>query len=171
MPLNATQAAMIGLLHDGPMTGGDLTALANKWLAPYWNTTRSQIYRELPALEAQRYIKAGPTGSRNSVPYKITAVGKRAFQAWLKLTPSPDLLRSEAVLRVALGRLQEPEQLEELLDELAESHHKRVAEINALLNEAANEHMDYDYQALQFALMYHQMIIGWLEIVELPDAD
>lgn len=171
MPLNATQAAMLGLLHDGPMTGGDLNALAKKWLAPYWTTTRSQVYRELPVMEDQGYIKSGPTGSRNSVPYKITAAGKRAFQTWLKQDPSPDMLRIESMLRISLGRLHKGEALEELLIWMRNQHELKVTEINALLNEAANEHMDYDYEALRFALMYHQMIIGWLETVELPDAD
>lgn len=168
MSLNPTQAAILGLLHDGPMIGGDINAIAQKWLAPHWNMTRSQVYRELPTLVDKGYTKAGPTGPRLSVPYKITAAGKRAFQAWLKMDPSPDLLRSEAMLRVALGGLHKGEALQDLLSWMRNHHELAVGEINTLMNEAAQENMDYDYQALLFALMYHQMVIGWLERVELP---
>lgn len=169
MPLNSTQAAMLGLLHEGSMTGGDLNAAAQKWLAPYYNTTRSQIYRELPIMESQGYIKSGTPGSRNSLPYKITGAGKRAFQTWLKLDPAPDLLRSECMLRIAFGALHKGEGLEELLIWMRNHHELKVDELNGLLNEAAKENMDYDFAALQFAVMYHQMMIGWLETVELPD--
>lgn len=169
MPLNPTQAAMLGLLHDAPMTGGDINAAAQKWLAPYYNTTRSQIYRELPILESQGYIKSGTPGSRNSLPYKITGAGKRAFQAWLKLNPASDILRNEAMLRIAFGALHKGDDLQDLLIWMRNHHELRVEEIAGLLNEAAQENMDHDYQALRFAHMYHLMVIGWLETVDLPE--
>lgn len=169
MPLNATQAAMLGLLHDGQMTGGELNDLAQKWLAPYWNMTRSQVYRELLSMDTQGYIKAGPVGFRNSVPYKVTASGKRAFQAWLKLDPNPDLLRSETMLRFALGGLHKGKAIQDLLNWMRNHNELAVDKITDLLSEAHSEGMEYDAQSLRFALMYHQMIIGWLETVELPD--
>lgn len=168
MPLNATQAAMLGLLHDGPMTGGEINVLAQKWLAPYWTVTRSQVYRELPTMEAQGYISSGKAGSRNSVPFRITAVGKRTFQTWLRSAPANDLLRNEAVLRVAFGQLHRGNDLADMLEKIRNVHEQAVAEIADLVHEATSEGMEYDTQALRFAIMYHQMIIGWLETVELP---
>ena len=48
--VNPTAAALLGLLHDGPMTGGQLMAAAQRRLGSFWSMTRSQVYRELPAL-------------------------------------------------------------------------------------------------------------------------
>lgn len=168
--INPTQAALLGLLHDGPQTGGDLNAIAQKWLAPYWNTTRSQVYRELPGLAENGYVKAGQPGKRNAVKYKITSSGKKAFRAWMKQSPGSDLLRNETVLRVALGAaLREPEQIDSLLDEMIEHYMKQRDAIEALLKEAEEQATEYDVQALRFGLMYSQMMISWLETVELPE--
>ena len=49
--VNATAAAILGLLHDGPMTGGDLVAAAGDRFGGFFSVTRSQVYRELPALD------------------------------------------------------------------------------------------------------------------------
>ena len=48
--LNATAAALLGLLHDGPKTGGQLVAEAGDRFGAFFSVTRSQVYRELPAL-------------------------------------------------------------------------------------------------------------------------
>ena len=60
--INPTAAALLGLLHDGPMTGGQLMAAAQKRLGAYWSMTRSQVYRELPALAG--VLRGFPCGMR-----------------------------------------------------------------------------------------------------------
>src|SRR3954466_15014517 len=54
--INPTAAALLGLLHEGPMTGGQLMAAAERRLGPYWSMTRSQVYRELPVLAELGYV-------------------------------------------------------------------------------------------------------------------
>ena len=101
--INPTAAALLGLLHEGPMTGGQLMASAERRLGPYWSMTRSQVYRELPALAEQGYVRLGKPGPRSSQPYAITAAGKRAFSRWLSETPGRDAVRNPTALRVAFG--------------------------------------------------------------------
>src|SRR5919108_4665570 len=96
--VNATAAALLGLLHDGPMTGGQPMAAAEKRLGPYWSMTRSQVYRELPALAQQGYVKMGKPGPRASQPYAITAAGKRVFSRWLTEMPGRDTIRNPTAL-------------------------------------------------------------------------
>src|SRR5690348_14735147 len=81
--LNATAAALLGLLHEGPMTGGQLMVVAERRLGSFWSMTRSQVYRELPALADAGFVRMGKPGPRASQPYSITAAGKRAFSRWL----------------------------------------------------------------------------------------
>src|SRR2546425_12987552 len=88
--VNPTAAALLGLLHDGPMTGGQLMSAAQKRLGPYWSMTRSQVYRELPALAQAGYVKLGKPRPRSSQPYSITPAGKRALRRWLSEGPGPD---------------------------------------------------------------------------------
>ena len=81
--INATAAALLGLLHDGPMSGGQLVSAADGRFGSFFSVTRSQVYRELPALTEAGLLKLGEQGPRASQQYVITAAGRRAFAAWL----------------------------------------------------------------------------------------
>lgn len=98
--VNATAAALLGLLHAGPMTGGELVSVATQRFGSFFSTTRSQIYRELPVLAEIGLLRPGRPGVRASRQYRITAAGKRAFRAWLAEPGGTDALRSPLVLRL-----------------------------------------------------------------------
>jgi DNA-binding PadR family transcriptional regulator len=98
--LNATAAALLGLLHDGPKTGGQLVAEAGERFGAFFSVTRSQVYRELPALADAGLLRLGKQGPRSSQQYVLTAAGKKAFKSWLLSEPGPDHLRSPLILRL-----------------------------------------------------------------------
>jgi len=100
IPVNATAAAILGLLHDGPMTGGELVAAAGERFGGFFSVTRSQVYRELPALAEAGLLRLGKLGARASQQYRISAAGKRSFRAWLAGPGGADALRSPLVLRL-----------------------------------------------------------------------
>jgi DNA-binding PadR family transcriptional regulator len=98
---NATAAALLGLLHSGPMTGGQLVAAAAERFGLYFSVTRSQVYRELPVLCEAGLLRLGEQGPRSSRRYAITAAGKRAFRTWLLAGDGgADQLRSPLILRL-----------------------------------------------------------------------
>jgi len=98
--LNATAAALLGLLHEGPATGGQLVSAARDRFGSFFSVTRSQVYRELPALADAGLVRLGKQGPRSSQQYLVTAAGKKAFKAWLGSEPGPDHLRSPLILRL-----------------------------------------------------------------------
>jgi DNA-binding PadR family transcriptional regulator len=98
--LNATAAALLGLLHEGPQTGGQLVSAARDRFGSFFSVTRSQVYRELPALANAGLVRLGKQGPRSSQQYVITAAGKKAFKTWLAGEPGPDHLRSPLILRL-----------------------------------------------------------------------
>ncbi|NIH85234.1 helix-turn-helix transcriptional regulator [Amycolatopsis granulosa] len=98
--LNATAAALLGLLQDGPATGGQLVAAAEERFGAFFSVTRSQVYRELPALAQEGLVRLGKQGPRSSQQYVITAAGKKAFKAWLASEAGPDHFRSPLILRL-----------------------------------------------------------------------
>lgn len=98
--LNATAAALLGLLHEGPATGGQLVAGADEKFGAFFSVTRSQVYRELPALSKEGLVRLGKQGPRSSQQYVITAAGKKAFKSWLTGEAGPDHLRSPLILRL-----------------------------------------------------------------------
>src|SRR5689334_22947414 len=133
--VNATAAALLGLLHEGPMTGGQLMAAAQRRLGAYWSMTRSQVYRELPALAEAGYVKLGKPGARSSQPYSITPAGKRAFLRWLSEPAGREALRNPVALRAAFGSHQSTNELQQVYATATESHNTALAEASVLARE------------------------------------
>jgi len=161
--LNATAAALLGLLHDGPMTGGQLMGLAENRLGPFWTTTRSQVYRELPVLAEKGYVKLGKLGPRASQPYSITAAGKRAFARWLGEGAGRDQLRNPLLLRAAFGGLHKPDQLSALYQDRADEHNTRLTELRDELKEAKKGDDPFRVATLEFAVTYQKALLKWLD--------
>lgn len=114
--LNATAAALLGLLHEGPQTGGQLVSAARERFGSFFSVTRSQVYRELPALAEGGLVRLGKQGPRSSQQYVITAAGKKAFKGWLGGEPGPDHLRSPLILRLVHASTLTAKQRVALLD-------------------------------------------------------
>jgi DNA-binding PadR family transcriptional regulator len=161
--VNATAAALLGLLHDGPMTGGQLMAAAERRLGPYWSMTRSQVYRELPALAEMGYVKLGKPGPRASQPYSITPAGKRAFARWLSEEPGTESLRNPIALRVAFGAHHGASALKGLYAQATEAHNSALTDIREQARLAKSEGDSYGAAALEFAISYHKAALAWLK--------
>jgi DNA-binding PadR family transcriptional regulator len=163
--LNATAAALLGLLHEGPMTGGQLMAAAERRLGAYWSMTRSQVYRELPALAEAGYVKLGRPGPRSSQPYSITPAGKRAFGRWLSEEPGRETVRNPVALRTAFGRYQTPTQLRAAYEHAGAFHNRALTEAREAARELKREGDEHGAAALEFAVGYHRAALAWLRTV------
>jgi DNA-binding PadR family transcriptional regulator len=161
--LNPTAASLLGLLHEGPMTGGQLMAAAQRRLGAYWSMTRSQVYRELPALADAGYVKLGKPGARSSQPYSITPAGRRAFVRWLGEPPTREVLRSPLALRVAFGSHQSATQLRQAYAQASEFHTAALNAAREQVKEAKAAGDDFGASALELAAAYHRAAIAWLK--------
>lgn len=164
--LNSTSAALLGLLHEGPRTGGQLVADADQRLGPLWTVTRSQVYRELPVLASLRYVRAGKPGARASLAYTISAAGKRAFAAWLRSPLEADHPRNPLVLRLGFGSLHTTAGLRRLLAEAREQHQASLAvhkDIAASLKKSGGD--AYGLAAAEFGIAYEKALLKWLDTV------
>jgi DNA-binding PadR family transcriptional regulator len=161
--INPTAAALLGLLHEGAMTGGQLMAAAERRLGPYWSMTRSQVYRELPVLAEMSYVRLGKPGPRSSQPYAITASGKRAFTRWLAESPGRDALRNPVALRVAFGQQHTGDQLENLYTHANQYHSEAMAMAKEQAKEAKKNGDPFGAAALEFAVAYHKAALTWLK--------
>src|SRR5512142_2359800 len=161
--INPTAAALLGLLHEGPMTGGQLMAAAQRRLGAYWSMTRSQVYRELPALAEIGYVRLGKPGARSSQPYAITPAGKRAFARWLAEAPGREALRNPVALRVAFGAQQSATQLQQTYALAVEQHTAALASAREQAKEARKAGDEYSAASLDFAIAYHRAALNWLK--------
>jgi DNA-binding PadR family transcriptional regulator len=161
--LNPTAAALLGLLHDGPMTGGQLMAAAQRRLGAYWSMTRSQVYRELPALAESGFVKLGKPGVRSSQPYSITPAGKRAFVRWLGDPAPREVLRSPLALRVAFGTHQSASQLQQAYAQATEYHTAALTQAREQARETKRAGDEFGAAALDLAAAYHRAALAWLK--------
>lgn len=161
--LNSTAAALLGLLHQGPMTGGDLVAAAEARLGAFWSVTRSQVYRELPVMAGRGYLRLGRTGARSAQPYTITAAGKKAFTRWLSQDPGRDHQRNQLLLRTAFGSLHTAAQRRRLFAAQRQLHEQKLA---ALRDQARATTGDpYAKATLDFAVTYERALLKWLDAI------
>lgn len=161
--LNSTSAALLGFLHDGPLTGGALVSRADQRLGPLWTLTRSQVYRELPVLAGLGYLRAGKPGVRSSQAYTISASGKRAFAEWLASPLEPDHPRNPLLLRLGFGARHSKAELRRLVAEAQEQHESSLAlhkETVSVLKRAEGD--PYELASAEFGVAYEKALLKWL---------
>src|SRR5439155_9217920 len=112
--ISATEAALLGLLTRGEMSGYDLQRAADEAGGFFWAPTKSRIYAVLPQLVERGYATSREiqqTGRPNKQLYRITKPGRAALQAWLEEPPVFEPERAPILLKLYLGELLEPEVL------------------------------------------------------------
>ncbi len=165
IPVNATAAALLGLLHEGPMSGGQLVAAAGERFGSFFAVTRSQVYRELPVLAAAGLLKKGKQGARSSQQFAITAAGRRSFTAWLCSGGATDAVRSPLVLRLLHAGSLTPAQRTELVDVSREAYAERLTAARAA---ARGEKDPYRKATADFAVAHTRAMLRLLDAV--PDS-
>ncbi|GAA4031090.1 helix-turn-helix transcriptional regulator [Allokutzneria multivorans] len=160
--LNATAAALLGLLHDGPKTGGQLVASAGERFGAFFSVTRSQVYRELPALAAAGLLKLGKQGPRSSQQYVITPSGKKAFKTWLATEPGPDHLRSPLILRLVHAGSLAGKQRVAMVDAAKQAYNAKLEELKTQAKSAEDP---FAKAAADFAVSHTKAVLKLLEAV------
>jgi DNA-binding PadR family transcriptional regulator len=160
--VNATAAALLGLLHEGPMSGGQLVAAAGERFGAFFSVTRSQVYRELPALAAAGLLERGEQGPRASQQYVITPAGRRAFTAWLGSGGGADTLRSPLVLRLLHAGSLPADQRAEIVKCSREAFGARLASAR---NAARAEADPYRRAVADFAVAHNRAMVKLLDAI------
>jgi len=164
--VNATAAALLGLLHEGPMSGGQLVATADERFGPFFSMTRSQVYRELPALVEMGLLRPGKVGARASQQYRITAAGKRAFRRWLTGPGGADALRSPLVLRLRHASELPEDERDALVASSRAAYGERLERACAAAKAAAKEEADpYGRAVAEFVVAHLRAMVDLLDSV------
>jgi len=124
VPVNATAAALLGLLQHGPATGGELVALAAQHYGGVFGVTRSQVYRELAALAEAGLLRLGKQG-----PLRLMHAGELtpAQRAQLVEQSGAELAQQLQAARAVLRAAQDP--YAAAAAEFAVAHTKAVARV------------------------------------------
>ena len=162
--LNATAASLLGFLHEGPMSGWDLAATAERVIGDFWSLTRSQVYRELAWMADAGLIERGKPGPRERQPYALTDAGRAAFLAWANEEPGAETIRFPLLLKLSFGRHIPAERRAAFVVRHRAIHADRLARYQAQLAEAHPVGLDAFGQAtLAFGLAYERMVLAWFD--------
>ncbi|HEY6424794.1 MAG TPA: PadR family transcriptional regulator [Pseudonocardiaceae bacterium] len=165
--LNSTSAALLGLLHEGPRTGGQLVAAASERFGSFFSVTRSQVYRELPVLTEAGLLRLGKQGARSSQQYVITAAGKRAFKSWLNShsgsgASGSDHLRSPLILRLVHAGQLTPKQRANLIGSARADYLMHLEEARAQAKAATDP---YTKAAADFTVAHRRAVLKLLDAI------
>ena len=166
--MNATAGSLLGFLHEHPMSGWDLFTTAQLLIGDFWTVTRSQVYRELAAMESAGLVAAGPPGPRERRPYEITDTGRAAFAEWLRQPPGSEQIRYPLLLTIAFGRHLPPEELARFVAEHREIHERRLSGYRSLHDDAGANLEPYAAATLDFGIRYEAAVLDWFD--NLPPA-
>ncbi len=165
--VNATAAALLGLLRAAPLSGYDLVQTAQEALGDFWTVTRSQVYRELAAMADRGLVVAGETGPRDRRPYSITAAGQEAFRTWLHEEPGSNVVRIPLLLRLAFADDLDAERLRALVANRRSEHEAKLAHYLGLERDLlAGGAQPRQLLTLRFGIRYEQAALAWFDEVE-----
>jgi PadR family transcriptional regulator, regulatory protein AphA len=110
--ISATEAALLGLLTRGELSGYDLQRAGERSGGFFWAPTKSRIYAVLPQLVERGFATSREVtqqGRPTKQLYRITKSGRAALQVWLEEPPVFDPERAPLLLKLYFGDLLEPE--------------------------------------------------------------
>jgi DNA-binding PadR family transcriptional regulator len=168
--LNATQASLLGFLHEGPATGWDLIEEVRRGLARFWNVTSSHVYRELKTLESRGFVRARKPGARDKQPFAITASGRRAFADWIRQEPAAEQIRIPLLVTLWFAKHLDDETLAGFIENHRVEHERRLSEYRRIVDtmtDAATSDAgivaDPHVRAVvEFGIAYEQAFVEWL---------
>jgi DNA-binding PadR family transcriptional regulator len=144
------------------MTGGQLVAAAGERFGAFFSVTRSQVYRELPALAEAGLLRLGKQGPRSSQQYVLTPAGKKAFKSWLTSEPGPDHLRSPLILRLMHANTLTAKQRASLVQTARERYQGDQEAARAAMKGAEDP---YARAVAEFGLAYAKAVLKLLDAI------
>ena len=172
--LSTTSYALLGLLvfdsetSENGLTGYELKQRADRTLRFYWvSPAMSQIYTELDRLSRHGFVEADDdtSGKRTTRRFHITPEGRESLSTWLHTSQHEfPMLKHPIALRLMLGSLMDPGEVEAMLEGYVEALAARRKELEAVREMLGdNEAVAYPARVADWGLAYYDAEI---EIVE-----
>ena len=179
--LNATAASLLGFLHDGPLSGYELAATAQRVIGDFWSLTQSQVYRELAWMAEAGLVSPGERGTRDRRPYELTDAGRAAFAEWIDRPPARETIRHPLLLTVSFGRHLAPGRLASFIRQHRDAHAERlrtyehqahaaerqaqamVRQVGATETAGGAAQDPFRSATLEFGIAYERAVMDWFD--------
>jgi PadR family transcriptional regulator AphA len=179
--LTTTEAAILGLLGLGELSGYDLSRNVETGIGMFWSPAQSGIYAVLPRLVDKGCATARTVAQKrrpDKQVYRITDQGREALRRWIESgPPEPDPAYNPFLLRVYFGAETTPEVVSGHVEARKREAEERIALLNELkpalgvTGTAASE--PYRRFVLDWGLEYYEAVIRWADatLAQLSDLD
>lgn len=166
--LTPTSYAVLGYLSITPMSGYDLTAAVRKSIDQFWQISKSQIYKELPLLEADGLVTVTHV-EQDRYPdkriYEITGDGETALDIWLnsgELPPSTS--RIPELLKLFFGHRMDDAAIRTMLGASRQEHLDSIARFKILIEQLHTvPSARYVLATARYGLLDAQMVVTWID--------
>jgi DNA-binding PadR family transcriptional regulator len=172
--MSTTSYALLGLLvfdsetSEHGLTGYELKQRADRTLRFYWvSPAMSQIYTELDRLSRNGYVEAvdDTSGKRNTRRFRITPEGRESLTTWLHTSEHEfPILKHPIALRLMMGSIMGPGEVEAMLDGYVEAlaaRRKELEGVREMLGD--NPAVAYPARVADWGLAYYDAEV---EVVE-----
>lgn len=163
--LTATEAALLGLLRHGEMSGYDLRKLVERSVGYYWTPAKTQIYSSLPrlvesGLATRRTVRQ--TDRPDKHLYSVTDAGRDAVSRWIREAPlDAGLGRNVLLLKLALADESHAETLvEQVRARRAEAEQLR-AELADLDAAGGEGDPPFEHLTRRYGFFYVDALLQW----------
>ena len=164
--LSTTSYALLGLLafddatSTQGLTGYELKQRADNTLKFYWvSPAMSQIYTELSRLHRHDLVDTveQKSGRRTTRHFRITPSGRESLSAWMKTSDIEfPVLKHPFALRLLMGRLMEPADVEAMLEHYLSAlveRRKELLAVRTMLGD--NEQLKFPAMVADWGLHYY----------------
>ena len=158
--LNPTAAALLGFLADDELSGYDLAKTASEVIGDFWHVTRSQVYRELAALNTAGLVAPAGAGPRAKRSYRITEAGREAFAAWIGRQPPMEQVRHPLLLSMTFGGWVGRDALLEFAASHRSAHEQQLARYRLLRDTTGLG--AYLQATIAFGIRYEEAVLAWM---------
>jgi PadR family transcriptional regulator, regulatory protein AphA len=164
--LTATEAALLGLLRKGPMSGYDLRKDVERSVGYFWAPAKTQIYATLPRLVEAGYAtqeKVVQSARPDKTIYELTEAGREALREWVEDAPlEAGHGRNLILMKLYLGEDADPEALRRQLAERRAEAERLLAEIGEL-EEAGASGSPFEAITRRWGLLYAEALLRWTD--------
>jgi PadR family transcriptional regulator, regulatory protein AphA len=155
--LTATEAALLGLLRKGPMSGYDLRKDVERSIGYFWAPAKTQIYSTLP-----RLVEAG-FATQDKTIYELTDTGRGALREWVETAPlDAGQGRNLILLKLYLGEEADVDSLQRQLSERAQEAERLQAELQEL-EAAGSGGSPFEAITRRWGLLYAEALLRWTD--------
>lgn len=167
--LTTTEAALLGLLRTGPMSGYDLRKDVERSVAYFWAPAKTQIYATLPKLVEAGYAtqeRVVQDARPDKTIYAITGRGRGALREWVEEAPlEGGHGRNLILLKLYFGEEADPDALRTQLAERREEAERLRAELEQLEAAGAGG-SPFEAVTRRWGFLYAEALLRWTEEAE-----